>query len=60
MNISISHNKAILEIEACEKTAALRKYLNHIKHICEFLEKNYADYFNVETTLLADTDLNDP
>ena len=55
MNISTSHNKAILEIEAHKKkTATLWEHCNRIKYTYEFLEKNYTDYF------ITYADLNTP
>ena len=60
MNISLSYNKAILELEVHKKkTATLSEYYNCIKYIYKFLEKNCTDYFNTGTRLLVDTDLND-
>ena len=55
------HNKAILETGTYKKRVrTLREHRNRIKHICEFLEENYNEYFTIGTRELTEEELRDP
>ena len=60
MMISSEHNKGILEPEAFQKKVkTLREHRNRIKHVCEFLEKNYNEYLTLGTRKLTAAELQD-
>ena len=59
--ITTEHNKAILETEAYKKKVrTLREHRNRIKHVHEFLEKSYKDYFTIGTREITEEELRDP
>ena len=58
--ITNEHNKAILETESYKKKVrTLRDHRNRIKHIYEFLEENYNEYFTIGTRELTEEELRD-
>ena len=61
-NISIlnEYSKAILETKVFKKKVKImRDHRNWIKHICEFLEANYNEYFTLGTRELSEEELQD-
>ena len=53
--ITNEHNKVILETEICKKKVrTLYEHRNRIKHMHEFLEENYNEYFTIGTRELTE------